>query len=182
MTSRNTTNLRCHFEAVHGSKIKTEKVSDKRKSTQIPLNLEPRRLRVDPADGPSSTSGCSSVPHCSSTADLNSISSTSSTLVCKDPNVSISSKELTSKTTESIKDFFDNVKSFQEGGRKHSKLTDKILFMICKDSQPVATVEREGFKELMKHIAPTYKMPCRKTFARRLDEKYEKLSKDYKKI
>ena len=53
--------------------------------------------------------------------------------------------------------------------------------MICKDSQPVATVEREGFQELIKYAAPNYKLLCRKTFSSGLDEKYEKISNDYKK-
>ena len=64
--------------------------------------------------------------------------------------------------------------------RKHKKLTDKILYTICKDSQPVATVERGGFQELIKYLAPRYKLLCRKTFSRRLDEKYGKISNDYK--
>ena len=52
--------------------------------------------------------------------------------------------------------------------------------MICKDSQLVATVEREGFQELIKYVAPNYKLPGRKTFSRRLNEKYSNISNDYK--
>ena len=166
VTSGNTSNLKGHFEAVHGSIIKTERENDKRKSTQIPWNLDQKRLKVDSAAGSSSTaanSSSSSTPGCGSVRSLSS--------------------KIPSKTNEiSIKDCFESMKSFEEGGRKHTKLTNKILFMICKDSQPVATVEREGFKELMKHVAPSYKIPCRKTFGSRLDNKYEELSKDYKRF
>ena len=166
VTSGNTSNLKGHFEAVHGSIIKTERENDKRKSTQIPLNLDQKRLKVDSAAGSSSTAAnisSSSTPGCGSVRSLSS--------------------KIPSKTNEiSIKDCFESMKSFEEGGRKHTKLTNKILFMICKDSQPVATVEREGFKELMKHVAPSYKIPCRKTFGSRLDKKYEELSKDYKRF
>lgn len=54
--------------------------------------------------------------------------------------------------------------------------------MICKDNQPVVTVEREGFQELIKHVAPHYNLPCRKTLKRRLDKKYEKISNSYNEI
>ena len=36
--------------------------------------------------------------------------------------------------------------SFKEGGNKHKKLNDKIIFMICKDSQALNTVEERDLK------------------------------------
>ena len=133
------------------------------------MNLDPKRSKVDSAaavgssstaanSSSSSTPGCSSVPDFSSAPGCGSVPSFNSTPAWKDSRVSSSSSKIPSITNESIKDCFDNMKSFEEGGRKHTKLTNKILFMICKDSQPVATVEREGFKELMKHVAPSYQI------------------------
>src|SRR5436190_440196 len=48
--------------------------------------------------------------------------------------------------------------------------------MLAKDNMPFSTVEKEGFSSLMKTLAPLYKIPCRKTITKRLEEKYEVLS------
>lgn len=81
-----------------------------------------------------------------------------------------------------IQNIFRNMKSFEEGGPKYTQLTNSILFMFCKDSQAITAVERESFKELIKDLAPNYKISCRKPFAKRLEEKYIKVSANYKKI
>ena len=62
------------------------------------------------------------------------------------------------KAKESIQDSFSNISSFKEGGKKYQKLTEKILYMICKDCEPLSIVEREGFTALMKCSAPNYKI------------------------
>ncbi|CAD7082645.1 unnamed protein product [Hermetia illucens] len=66
--------------------------------------------------------------------------------------------------------------SFREGGNKNSKITDGILFMICRDSELISVVENEGFQYLMKLVAPLYKIPSRRTFDELLDKKYEFVS------
>jgi hypothetical protein len=45
--------------------------------------------------------------------------------------------------------------------------------MIAKDNLPLSTVENEGFIQLMKTVAPLYKLPSRKTITRLLDAKYD---------
>ena len=84
------------------------------------------------------------------------------------------------KAKESIQDSFSNISSFKEGGQKYQKLTEKILYMICKDCEPLSMAEREGFAPLMKCVAPNYKIPDRKVYCKLLDEKYRKISSEYK--
>lgn len=45
--------------------------------------------------------------------------------------------------------------------------------MIARDDLPLNTVEKSGFKYLMKTIAPLYKCPCRKSITKYLDQNYE---------
>ena len=81
-----------------------------------------------------------------------------------------------------IKHCFGNISAFKENGVKHRKLTEKILYMICKDAEPFSMVEREGFKEVMAYVAPQYKIPSRMTFTNLLDSKYKQLSFIYKEM
>lgn len=53
--------------------------------------------------------------------------------------------------------------------------------MIAKDNLPLKTVEKEGFKYLMKTTVPLYSLPGRKTITTRMEEKYEYLSRCEKK-
>ncbi|XP_066590577.1 E3 SUMO-protein ligase ZBED1-like [Prorops nasuta] len=61
-------------------------------------------------------------------------------------------------------------------GSKAGAITNKILFMIAKDNLPFKTVEKEGFKLLMKEIIPLFKIPNRQTVTNLMEEKYEVLS------
>lgn len=54
--------------------------------------------------------------------------------------------------------------------------------MICKDHQPFSIVENEGFRNLMKAVAPQYKIPSRTSLRRWLDNKYEAVSETLKKM
>lgn len=60
------------------------------------------------------------------------------------------------------------------------KITNAILFMIVKDSQPFMMVENEGFKNLMKTIAPHYKISSRYTIKRQFESKYNVISELFK--
>lgn len=52
--------------------------------------------------------------------------------------------------------------------------------MIAKDNLPLNTTEKEGFKYLMKTIAPMYQIPGRKKVASLIEEKYDLLSGMFK--
>ena len=99
-----------------------------------------------------------------------------------DPGCLTGSSSRAFKSQENVRKVFENMTSFKEEGCKHKKLNDKIIFMICKDSQALNIVEREGYKNLINYLAPHYSMPCRKTFGKMIDEKYEKISAEYKKM
>lgn len=47
--------------------------------------------------------------------------------------------------------------------------------MIAKDNMPLQTVDKEGFKNLMKTIVPLYSVPGRKSITKKIKEKYEYL-------
>ncbi|XP_046668494.1 zinc finger BED domain-containing protein 4-like [Homalodisca vitripennis] len=53
------------------------------------------------------------------------------------------------------------------------KITQAILYMICKDCQPFSIVEHTGFNKLMKTVAPHYKVPSRFTIKRLINDKFE---------
>lgn len=68
---------------------------------------------------------------------------------------------------------FRSISEFSENGAKGIRLTNAILFMICKDSQSFQMIENEGFLNLMKTAAALYKVPSRHTFKRMLENRYE---------
>ncbi|CAB3251490.1 unnamed protein product [Arctia plantaginis] len=54
------------------------------------------------------------------------------------------------------------------------------MYMICKDNQPFTIVENEGFRHLIKVLAPHYKLPSKTTLTRWVDDKYSALSEVFK--
>lgn len=85
------------------------------------------------------------------------------------------------KRQKSIKSSFQEISSYSESGTKTRKLNNCLLYMICKDHQPFSIVENEGFKNLMKAVAPQYKLPSRTSLRRWLDNKYEAVSETFRK-
>lgn len=75
---------------------------------------------------------------------------------------------------------FQNISSIKQGGEKHNKITDDIVYMICKDYEPFSIVEREGFQNFLKNHFPLYKVPSRKTLKTHFEKKFEKVSETYK--
>lgn len=75
---------------------------------------------------------------------------------------------------------FKNVSSFSEGGTKHSKITNLILYFICKDNRPFNVTQGIGFKRLLKELAPLYKIPSQETLKHKIDLKYDTAVSIYK--
>jgi len=73
---------------------------------------------------------------------------------------------------KTIAETFGVMTSFKESGVKSDKLIHAIMYMICKDNQPISIVEDEGFKYLMKTVSPHFKIPSRRYIARKTYEKY----------
>lgn len=135
-TSGNTSNMRGHLMALHASIFTDTDTTDtendddnlsKKRRLQGPLNTTAKRIKLRSATTTSHQTSLNATAGCSSSSS-------------NSPNIGApagSSADTTkSNNKENIRESFVNIRSFQEGGLKHSKLTDKILFMICKDSQP----------------------------------------------
>lgn len=72
-----------------------------------------------------------------------------------------------------LNESFRSISEFSVNGTKGVRLTNAILYMICKDSQPFQIVENEGFLNLMKTAAPLYKVLSRHTFKKMLENRHE---------
>lgn len=145
-TSGNTTNLTGHLRAKHKDEFAKE-------------TIEPRE--EPPAAVPSTSS-----------ASLG-------TEISRRPQTSaiIQDQDATKmKLQKTVKESFLNITSFKHGGDMHSRVSQAILYMICKDSQPISVVEDEGFQNLLKVTAPLYSIPSRKTIDSLIDQKYETIS------
>ncbi|XP_024875341.1 zinc finger BED domain-containing protein 1-like, partial [Temnothorax curvispinosus] len=70
--------------------------------------------------------------------------------------------------------------SFAEGGARSDKITAALMFMIAKDKEPLSIVNKEGFKVLMKTVAPLYRIPDRKTLTKLMDNRYVEAKECYK--
>ncbi|XP_066588078.1 E3 SUMO-protein ligase ZBED1-like [Prorops nasuta] len=70
-----------------------------------------------------------------------------------------------------------NIKTIvSDGGVEASEITNAIMYMIAKDNLPFKTVDKEGFRYLMKVAAPLYNVPGRKPITNKIKEKYNYLS------
>lgn len=95
-------------------------------------------------------------------------SSTSSYLVGANP------KETQVKPYQAtIASAFRKIESFKEGGGLNQKITQAIVYMVCKDCQPFYIVEHIGFNKLMKTLAPHYKVSSRFTIKRLINDKFD---------
>ena len=50
--------------------------------------------------------------------------------------------------------------------REHISLTQGVTYWLAKDSQPEYTVEKPGFKHMLKGFNPRYECPSRNYFSR----------------
>ncbi|XP_067210754.1 uncharacterized protein [Linepithema humile] len=73
---------------------------------------------------------------------------------------------------QKIDNVFQRAQSFADGRTSFKNITNAILYMLATDHCPLSTVENEGFRTLMKTIAPRYKIPSRRTITRYMDDKY----------
>ncbi|CAD7093955.1 unnamed protein product [Hermetia illucens] len=171
-TSGNTTNLKCHIKTKHKNIFEEHFNRSNQNNTRVASSLEtPSEAAIEignKSTSSTSTSLTASSSRASTLSPSPSIASTSSGSTC----ISVSNY----KQYGSLNQSFANISSFREGGNKNSKITDGILFMICRDSEPISVVENEGFQYLMKLVAPLYKIPSRRTFDELLDKKYEFVS------
>ncbi|XP_012218110.1 zinc finger BED domain-containing protein 4-like [Linepithema humile] len=84
-------------------------------------------------------------------------------------------KRLKIEEKENIITHFRRIDSMKEGETGATRLTEKIMYMIVTDHQPLSMVESEGFSELIKFLVPHYKLPSRQTITRLIDAKYSNM-------
>ncbi|XP_063805301.1 E3 SUMO-protein ligase ZBED1-like isoform X2 [Pseudophryne corroboree] len=68
------------------------------------------------------------------------------------------------------------VHTFKETVSESNRITQAIVYMICKDSEPFNIVELPGFIDLLNTLAPQYEIPTRKSIKNSVIEKYYQLS------
>lgn len=176
----NTTNLFGHIRNVH--KAAYMEIVTCQKNTSETKNIT--QSGPEPAASTSKES-----PHIGivdelqpeSEAFIPSTSCSQSTSKQLDNTLDCDSEVIPLKRQKSIKSSFQEISSYSDSGTKTRKLNNCLLYMICKDHQPFSIVENEGFKNLMKAVAPQYKLPSRTTLRRWLDNKYEAVSETFRK-
>ncbi|KAF2891476.1 hypothetical protein ILUMI_14697 [Ignelater luminosus] len=84
------------------------------------------------------------------------------------------------KRQKSIMSSFEEIYAFSASDNKALKINSALIYMICKNNQPFTIVENEGFRNLIKVIAPHYKLPSKTTLTRWVDDKYAALSTVFK--
>lgn len=171
----NTTNLFGHIRNVHKAAyieiVPFQKITSEKESiTQSVLELDASSTNETP-------NGIVDKLQSDSEAVIPSTSSSQSTTKPLDSD----SEVIPIKRQKSIMASFQDISSYSESGIKTRKLNNCLLYMICKDHQPFSIVENEGFKNLIKAVAPQYKLPSRTSLRRWLDNKYEVISETFKK-
>lgn len=80
-----------------------------------------------------------------------------------------------------IAESIESVQKYEQGSRRWKELTDAVLHYIAKDSQPLYTVEKPGFNQLIKTFDKRYELPSRSYFSRTaLPALYAKVRDDVK--
>lgn len=163
-TCGNTSNLKCHLKSIHkefADKIDKSNISIKQVicDSQESVNL----MAVDNDDTRSISS-------------LSEVSESSSVSV-QQPSISGYYTSTPYKRQKTLVETVKTLESYSECGSKYLKITNSILYMICRDYQPISIVENEGFQNLIKQLSGgLYKIPSRKTINALLDKKYTAVS------
>lgn len=166
-TCGNTTNLKLHIEKMHSSLL-GKNSNEENTVHKTGAKRSFKETFVKPVMPTASTSAEIIAP----VSALHENSSVDSD--CSFNASDISASSIRTKIFQpTLNQSFRSISEFSENGAKGIRLTNAILFMICKDSQPFQMVENEGFLNLMKAAAPLYKVPSRHTFKKMLENRYE---------
>ncbi|KAK3932992.1 E3 SUMO-protein ligase ZBED1 [Frankliniella fusca] len=65
-----------------------------------------------------------------------------------------------------------NATAFAAGGYKDEEVTSALAFMVCRDSLPLRTPEREGFRAYSRRLNPLYKVPAEPKVTSTIEKKY----------
>ncbi|XP_055643228.1 uncharacterized protein LOC129779661 [Toxorhynchites rutilus septentrionalis] len=75
---------------------------------------------------------------------------------------------------QTITSAFDRPFSYGAGGTKGKEITTCVMYMVCTDNMPLCTVDKKGFRQLMKTVCPLYNVPHETQFREILKNKFIK--------
>ncbi|XP_072375545.1 uncharacterized protein [Diabrotica undecimpunctata] len=159
-TCSNTSNLKCHLKSTH------KEFSFKNGNSSI------KKVNSDVQESVDVITDTEYNDDTRSTSSLSEISTSSSSFT-QQPSTSGYYAPTPYKRQKTIVESVKRLKSYSESGTKYLKITNSILYMICRDYQPISIVDNERFQNLIKQLSGgLYKIPSRKTINALLDKKY----------
>ncbi|KAL4152996.1 hypothetical protein QTP88_000829 [Uroleucon formosanum] len=169
-TSGNTSNLNGHLKNVHGNifsgKVKQNNAKANTKVCSVERTESEEQHETNPDDpgvpGPSTTN--TNIDESTENSDKEIMKNTT--------QITFMSSFKRQKT---INESFAFLSSFKEGGQKSEKITNAIMYMVCKDNQPLSIVEDKGFVHLMNVVSPNFKIPSRREISRRIFLLYDSM-------
>ena len=77
-------------------------------------------------------------------------------------------QDILSQAPNTIKKSIDVGGKYNRKDPRQMRLNMRLVFMVVKDVESVRMIERTGFRAFVHDLNPRYKMPCRKTFSKKL--------------
>lgn len=152
-TSGNTSNLKSHVEKMHPSLLI---VGEGESKSNPSGSSAPKKARVKVEQESSTSSLHQIMPQCSSSSS------------------SIQLQQVT------LEESYGMIASYQQGGKRHSVITNHIIHVICNADLPFSLVENKAFINMFKTLSPQYKVPTRKTIKKYIMEKYDVAKERFK--
>ena len=76
-----------------------------------------------------------------------------------------SSSSSKSSTQPTLENLIEKSKQYEKHGKKWQALTDSVTKFLSMDMMPIYTVEKVGFRRMLKTFDPRYELPGRKYFS-----------------
>ena len=76
-----------------------------------------------------------------------------------------SRNQSSSQQQPTIVDVVNRSKAYERKGKKWQELTNSVTMCLCKDMLPIYSVEKPGFRDMLKKFDPQYEVPSRKYFS-----------------
>lgn len=87
-----------------------------------------------------------------------------------EPAATVSEKK---SETQTLEEAFARVTPYPPSSRRWKEMTNTIAEMICIDMVPISTVEKKGFKRMMRKADPRYELPSQNKMNKIINAMYE---------